>query len=67
MTTKEAEQLCEDAIHQRSGIRWFTNWKDVALELYRTRFKLLNENIRLKEEITKLKTNAAHIRDAAAS
>jgi len=65
MTIKEAERLCEDAIHRRGG--WFTNWKDVAMELYRTRFQLMNENIRLKEEITKLKTNAAHIRDAAAS
>jgi len=65
MTSKEAEQLCEDAIRRRGG--WFTNWKDVAMTLYGARFQLMNENIRLKEELTKLKTNSAHIRDAAAS
>ena len=65
MTIKEAEQLCEDAVRRRGG--WLTNWKDVAMTLYGARFKLLNENIRLKEELTKLQTNSAHIRDAAAS
>ncbi len=67
MTTQEALQACEDAIHRRWRMPFSTDWKAVALELYRTRFKAINDNIALKARIQELEQVTAHIRDSAAS
>lgn len=67
MTTPKALQACEDAIHRRWRMPFSTDWKAVALELYRTRFKTINENIALKARVQELERVTAHIRDAAAS